>query len=148
MVPEMDCPAQSPDLNPTDHPWDELECRLHSRLQRPTSLTALAIALQEEWSAIMPETFIHLVESLPSRVRAVIKAKGGPPGINVHDWEVCHRESQITVLSGCPDTFDQIVYIATVATILMNARIILLKNFMTTFPHPPMYMPFKHEHCS
>jgi hypothetical protein len=35
----------------------------------------------------------------------------GPPSINVHDWEVCHRESQITVLGGCPDTFDQIVYI-------------------------------------
>jgi hypothetical protein len=34
----------------------------------------------------------------------------GSPGINVHDWDVCHRESQITVLSRCPDTFDQIVY--------------------------------------
>jgi hypothetical protein len=33
----------------------------------------------------------------------------GPHGIHVHDWEVCHRESQITVSSGCPDTFDQIV---------------------------------------
>jgi hypothetical protein len=35
----------------------------------------------------------------------------GPPGINVHDWEVCHRESGITVLSRCPDTLDQIVYV-------------------------------------
>jgi hypothetical protein len=34
----------------------------------------------------------------------------GPCGINVHDWEVCHRESGITVSSRCPDTFDQIVY--------------------------------------
>jgi hypothetical protein len=33
------------------------------------------------------------------------------PGIIVDDWEVCHRESQITVSSGCPDTFDQIVYL-------------------------------------
>jgi hypothetical protein len=69
--PEMDCPAQSPDVNP-------IERRLHSRLQRPTSLTALATTLQEEWAAIPPETFRHLVESLPGRVRAVIKAKGGP----------------------------------------------------------------------
>jgi transposase len=24
----MDCPAQSPDLNPTEHQWDKLEHRL------------------------------------------------------------------------------------------------------------------------
>jgi hypothetical protein len=35
----------------------------------------------------------------------------GPSIINVHDWEVCHREIRITVSSRCPDTFDQIVYI-------------------------------------
>jgi hypothetical protein len=77
-VPEMDCPAQSPDLNPIEHLWDELECRLHSRPQHRTSLTALATALQEEWAAIPLEMFRHPVESLPGRVRAVIKAKGGP----------------------------------------------------------------------
>jgi transposase len=77
-VPEMDWPAQSPDLNPTENLWDELEHRLRSRLQRPTSLSALATALQEEWAAIPPEMFRRLVESLPDRVRAVIKAKGGP----------------------------------------------------------------------
>jgi hypothetical protein len=77
-VPEMDCPPQSPDLNPTEHLWDELERRLHSRPQRLTSITALATALQEEWAAIPPETFRHLVESLLGRVGAVIKAKRGP----------------------------------------------------------------------
>jgi hypothetical protein len=70
-VPEMDWPAQSPDLN-------LIECRLCSRPQCPTSLTALATALQQEWAAILLETFRHLVESLPGRVRTVIKAKGGP----------------------------------------------------------------------
>jgi hypothetical protein len=34
-----------------------------------------------------------------------------PPGINVHGWEVCHRESRITVSSRCSDTFDQLVYL-------------------------------------
>jgi hypothetical protein len=33
----------------------------------------------------------------------------GPPSISVHGWEVCHRESQITVSSRCLVTFDQIV---------------------------------------
>jgi hypothetical protein len=75
-VPEMDCPAQSPDSNPTEHLWGELEHRLHFRPQRLA--TALATALQEEWAAILPEMFRHLVESFPGRVRAVIKSKGGP----------------------------------------------------------------------
>jgi hypothetical protein len=65
-------------LNPIEHPSDELECQLCSRPQCPTLLTALATALQEEWAAIPPETFRHLVESLPGRVQAVIKPKGGP----------------------------------------------------------------------
>jgi hypothetical protein len=77
-VPEMDWLSQSPDLNPVEYLWDELECRLRSRPQCPTSQNALATALQEEWAAIPLETFRHLVESLPCRVRAVIKAKGGP----------------------------------------------------------------------
>jgi hypothetical protein len=77
-VPEVDCPARSSELNPTEHLWDELECRLRFRPQHPTLLTALAAALQEDWAAIPPEMFRHLVESLLGRVQAVIKAKGGP----------------------------------------------------------------------
>jgi hypothetical protein len=63
-VPEMDCPAHSPHLNSTEQLWDELERRICSRSQRPTSLTAL----QEKWAAIPPEVFRHLVETLPGRV--------------------------------------------------------------------------------
>jgi hypothetical protein len=37
-VPEMDWPAQSPDMNSVEHLWDELERRLCSRPQHPTSL--------------------------------------------------------------------------------------------------------------
>jgi transposase len=75
----MDWSAKSPDLSPTEHLWDELERRLRSRPQRPTSpLTALATALQEKSVAIPLETFRDLVESLPGRVRAVILAKVRP----------------------------------------------------------------------
>jgi hypothetical protein len=77
-VPEIDCLAQSHDLNTIEHLWDELECRLHPRPQCSTSLTALATAVQKEWAAIPPEMFRHLVKSLPGRVLASIKAKGGP----------------------------------------------------------------------
>jgi hypothetical protein len=74
----MDCPAQSPNLNPIEHLWDELERQLCTIPQHPKSLTALATDLQEECAAILPETFRYMVESLPGRVRAVIKAKDGP----------------------------------------------------------------------
>jgi hypothetical protein len=72
-VPEMDCPVHNPDLNPTEHLWDELERWCHYRPQCPTSLIALATALHEEWAAIPPKTFRQLAESLLGRVSAVIK---------------------------------------------------------------------------
>jgi hypothetical protein len=48
----------------------------------------------------------------PRQSSSCHKGKGwAHPIFNIHDWEVCHRESQITVSSRCPDTFDQIVYV-------------------------------------
>ncbi|KAK3532248.1 hypothetical protein QTP86_009726 [Hemibagrus guttatus] len=47
-VEELDWPAQSPDLNPIEHLWDELERRLRARPSRPTSVPDLTNALLEE----------------------------------------------------------------------------------------------------
>ena len=77
-VDELDWPGQSPDLNPIEHLWDELERRLRARPSRPTSVCDLTNALLEEWSKILIKTLLNLVESLPRRVEAVIAAKGGP----------------------------------------------------------------------
>jgi phage regulator Rha-like protein len=74
-VEELGWPAQSPDLNPIEHLWDELEHRLRARPNRPKSELDLTNALVAEWKQVM---FQHPVESLPSRVEAVIAAKGGP----------------------------------------------------------------------
>ncbi|KAM9473079.1 transcription activator BRG1-like [Salvelinus alpinus] len=77
-VEELDWPAQSPDLNPIEHLWDELERRLRARPNRPTSVPDLTNALMAEWKQVPAAMFQHLVESLPRRVEAVIAANGGP----------------------------------------------------------------------
>ena len=77
-VDEPDWPAQSPDLNPIEHLWDELEQRLRARPSHPTSVRDLTNALLEEWSKIPLSTLLNLMESLPRRVEAVTAAKGGP----------------------------------------------------------------------
>ena len=77
-VEEFDWHAQSPDLNPTEHLWNELECGLRDRPNRPTSVPGLTNALVAEWKQDPAAMFQHPVESLPRRVEADIEAKGGP----------------------------------------------------------------------
>ena len=75
---ELDWPAQSPDLNLTEHLWDELECRLRARPNLPTSAPDLTDALVAEWKQVPQQCSNILVESLPRIVEAVIAAKGVP----------------------------------------------------------------------
>ncbi|GFV97671.1 transposable element Tcb1 transposase [Trichonephila clavipes] len=70
--------SQSPDLNPIENLWDELERRLRSQPNRPSSPQALTSAVMDAWKAIPMVTYQKLVESLHKRVQAVIHAKGGP----------------------------------------------------------------------
>ena len=76
-VEELDWPAQNPDLNPIEHLWNELQCRLRARPNRPTSVPDFTDALVAEWTQVSAAMFQHLVQCLPRRVDAVIAAKGG-----------------------------------------------------------------------
>ncbi len=44
----------------------------------PTNLQQLRDAIMSIWTKISEECFQHLVESMPQRIKAVLKAKGGP----------------------------------------------------------------------
>ncbi len=45
---------------------------------QPTNLQQLRDAIMSLWTKISEECFQHLVEFMPRRIKAVLKAKGGP----------------------------------------------------------------------
>ena len=79
-----DHPPLSPDLNPIEHAWVELKRRLHK--QYPDILNTpggpervrdrLAEVLPLVWETIPESVFEKLWKSMPSRVAAVIEARG------------------------------------------------------------------------
>lgn len=71
----MDWPPQSPDINPIELLWDELDRQV--REMRPKSQTHLWQCLEQAWYNLEPEKMQKLVERLPRICQAVIKAKGG-----------------------------------------------------------------------
>ncbi len=59
-------PAQSPDLNPIENLWDELDRRVHERLI--SSIPELREHLQEEWAKLSLECIQKLISSMPKRM--------------------------------------------------------------------------------
>lgn len=76
-IERMVWPACSPDLNPIEHLWDQLQRRIRRRPVLPDSLHDLRIALQEEFDAIPQEFVTNLIDSMPNRLNEVILARGG-----------------------------------------------------------------------
>ena len=73
----MAWPAQSPDLNPIEHLWEHLKRVLKGYPEAPKGVHELWDRVVAEWGEISAETCQKLIESMPRRVAAVIKAKGG-----------------------------------------------------------------------
>lgn len=71
----MTWPPQSPDLNPIELLWDELDRRVRSF--GPSSKEQLWNVLQREWDNIPGDTLRKLIARMPRVARAVINAKGG-----------------------------------------------------------------------
>lgn len=67
-------PANSPDLNVIEAVWHEMKRHLRNHPQR--TIADLRQEIQRIWDALSPEFCKKLVESMPARIRAVIKAKG------------------------------------------------------------------------
>jgi transposase len=70
-------PPQSPDLNPIEHLWRMLKMKLAAYEEAPEGILELWERVQNEWEKIDTSICQKLIESLPSRMEAVVKAKGG-----------------------------------------------------------------------
>ena len=70
-------PAQSPDLNPIEHLWGHLKRRLKEYDHPPGGILELWERVEKEWNKIPAEECQKLIESMPRRVTAVLRAKGG-----------------------------------------------------------------------
>ncbi|XP_055306511.1 uncharacterized protein LOC129570812, partial [Sitodiplosis mosellana] len=66
---ELNTPPQSPDLNPIENLWDNLDRRI--RTHKISNKNDLKNALEEEWSKIDTETTQKLVDSMQSRLTDV-----------------------------------------------------------------------------
>lgn len=71
-------PAQSPDLNPIEHVWHYIKVKLSGYALKATSIGALWDRVNYEWNRVPQEYIVKLYQSMPTRIRAVIEAKGGP----------------------------------------------------------------------
>ena len=71
-------PAQSPDLNPIEHLWDELERKVRRCDILSKNETELFNFLVEEWEKIPLNVLEKLVDSMPSRLQAVCDGNGYP----------------------------------------------------------------------
>nr|KAF6360135.1 hypothetical protein mMyoMyo1_011093 [Myotis myotis] len=71
-------PPPSPDLNPIKDLWDEVKRAIRQLVPQTSNLTEMDSAINQAWYQIRLITFQHLVESMPRRITAALKAKGGP----------------------------------------------------------------------
>ena len=69
--------SRSPDLNPIEHLWDNLDRCVRHRQQQSQTLQQLRDALQDEWRRIPQRHLRRLIHSMPNRCQAVIDARGG-----------------------------------------------------------------------
>ena len=70
-------PAQSPDLNPIEHLWVHLKRELQKYPTSPKGVYEFWDRVVEKWNNIPAETCQTLIESMPRRIEAVIRANGG-----------------------------------------------------------------------
>jgi len=70
-------PPQLLDLTPIENLWKQIKGRIGHRPERAKNTAQMEEALREVWPQIKPESLLALANSMPRRLDAVIKNKGG-----------------------------------------------------------------------
>ena len=70
-------PAQSPDLNPIEHLWGILKRKIYEHEYPAEGVDEIWERAAAAWAKITIEEVQSLIRSMPRRIEAVIKAKGG-----------------------------------------------------------------------
>jgi hypothetical protein len=70
-------PANSPDLNPIENLWEHLHRELAKYQSPPEGMIELWERIQVEWNSIPASVCQSLIDSMPRRIKAVKRAKGG-----------------------------------------------------------------------
>ena len=74
----LDHPPSSPGLNPIENNWAYLKRELDRLERHPTSKEELATKAQRIWMAIPQRVMDNGVDSLPRRMKGVIRSQGFP----------------------------------------------------------------------
>ena len=74
----LDWPGNSPDLNPIENCWKVMKDRV--REARATSLPSLMDVIRRVWQGMDLEYYRKLADSMPTRLQAVIRARGEMTG--------------------------------------------------------------------
>lgn len=72
-----DWPAQSPDLNPMEHIWRQLKLNLSLYKTHAKNTQELWERIEKEWNKFDKDLCCKYIDTMPDRIRAVIKSKGG-----------------------------------------------------------------------
>ncbi|KAG2191146.1 hypothetical protein INT46_010970 [Mucor plumbeus] len=74
----LDWPPQSPDLNPIEYVWNQLKRRLNAYPARATTIAKLEVRIHQERYKFTKENCLKYIDSMPNRIKAVIRCKCGP----------------------------------------------------------------------
>ncbi len=67
-------PAKSPDLNLVENTWARLTSIVHDI--NPKNTEELRVAVRQAWDSLETDYLVHLVQSVPTRLQAVVDADG------------------------------------------------------------------------